>query len=45
MRFNRKIIIRLPEDLFLALKALDTNMSKFLRQAAIEKIKKIKKAS
>ena len=45
MKQDKKIQIRLSEGLLKALKAIDMGMSKFIRQAILEKLKRTKKAS
>lgn len=45
MKQDKKIQIRLSESLLKALKDVDIGMSKFIRIAVIEKLKKTKKAS
>lgn len=44
MKNNKRIIIRVSSDFLDLLKGLD-NKSKFIRDAVLEKLKKIKKAS
>jgi len=45
MKQDEKIQIRLSKGLLKALKDIDTSMSKFIREAIEEKLKKARKAS
>ena len=44
MKNDKRLIIRLPSELLLLLKKLE-NRSQFIRDAVIEKLKKVKKVS
>lgn len=45
MKNNKRIIIRVPDKLFYNLKALEINVSEYVRLALENLIKKTKKAS